>query len=293
MNGDSPLRQNYERVLARIDRACETARRPRASVRLLAVSKTFPAADVLALAALGQRAFGENYLQEALDKIAACRDERSRSNEQSPDEPTGERLGEQMCERLGEPTGEQAGEPPCRPLCWHFIGPIQSNKTRPIAEHFAWVHSIDREKIARRLSEQRPSTLAPLQVCVQVNVSDEASKSGVAPGDALALVRACRALPALQVRGLTAIPEPTDDASLQRRRFAQLRELHERIRAALDPEAAASFDTLSMGMSADLESAIAEGSTIVRIGTALFGRRPKAGDGKAEGRKEKGKSLDR
>ncbi len=237
MNGNSPLRQNYERVLARIDRACEAAARPRASVQLLAVSKTFPAADVLALAALGQRAFGENYVQEALDKIAACRDERSG-------------------------------------LSWHFIGPIQSNKTRPIAEHFDWVHSVDREKIARRLAEQRPPALGPLRVCVQVNVSGEASKSGVAPDEALALVQACRELPALQVRGLTAIPEPTDDASLQRRRFAQLRALHERIRATLDPQAAGGFDTLSMGMSADLESAIAEGSTIVRIGTALFGNRP-------------------
>lgn len=241
MNGDSPLRQNYERVLARIDRACEAAARPRASVHLLAVSKTFPAADVLALAALGQRAFGENYVQEALDKIAACRDEWSRAGAS---------------------------------LSWHFIGPIQSNKTRPIAEHFDWIHSVDREKIARRLAEQRPPALGPLQVCVQVNVSGEASKSGVAPDEALALVQACRELPALRVRGLTAIPEPTDDASLQRRRFAQLRELHERIRAALDPEAAGGFDTLSMGMSADLESAIAEGSTIVRIGTALFGSRP-------------------
>lgn len=240
MNGDSPLRQNYERVLARIDRACEAAARPRASVHLLAVSKTFPAADVLALAALGQRAFGENYVQEALDKIAACRDEWSRAGAS---------------------------------LSWHFIGPIQSNKTRPIAEHFDWIHSVDREKIARRLAEQRPPALGPLQVCVQVNVSGEASKSGVAPDEALALVQACRELPALRVRGLTAIPEPTDDASLQRRRFAQLRELHERIRAALDPEAAGGFDTLSMGMSADLESAIAEGSTIVRIGTALFGSR--------------------
>lgn len=247
MNGDSPLRQNYERVLARIDRACEAAARPRASVQLLAVSKTFPASDVLALAALGQRAFGENYVQEALDKIAACRDERS---------------------------GERSKAGPGEPLQWHFIGPIQSNKTRPIAEHFDWVHSVDREKIARRLAEQRPPPLGPLQVCVQVNVSGEASKSGVAPDETFALVQACRELPALRVRGLTAIPEPTEDASLQRHRFAQLRALHERIRAALDQEAAGGFDTLSMGMSADLESAIAEGSTIVRIGTALFGSRP-------------------
>ncbi len=257
MNGDCPLRQNYERVLARIDRACEAAARPRASVRLLAVSKTFPASDVLALAALGQRAFGENYVQEALDKIAACRDEWSRKCTQAQRDEV---------------------------LQWHFIGPIQSNKTRPIAEHFDWVHSVDREKIARRLAEQRPPTLGALQVCVQVNVSGETSKSGVAAEAALALVQACRALPTLRVRGLTAIPEPTEDTSLQRRRFAQLRALHERIRAALDPEAAGGFDTLSMGMSADLESAIAEGSTIVRIGTALFGSRAGTGGRPGAGR---------
>ncbi len=258
MNGDSPLRQSYERVLARIDRACESAARRRESVHLLAVSKTFPASDVLALAALGQRAFGENYVQEALDKIAACRDERSA--------PT--LAGPQQRQPLSWPERRQ-------PLSWHFIGPIQSNKTRPIAGNFDWVHSIDREKIARRLSEQRPSALGPIQVCVQVNVSGESSKSGVAPEEACALVQACRALPALRVRGLTAIPEPTDDVSLQRSRFAGLRSLHERIRGALDREAADGFDTLSMGMSADLESAIAEGATIVRIGTALFGNRPR------------------
>lgn len=247
MNGDFPLQQNYERVLARIERACEAAGRKRASVRLLAVSKTFPAADVLALAALGQRAFGENYVQEALDKISTCRDERSQPSE---------------------------GPGRTAPLEWHFIGPIQSNKTRAIAESFDWVHSVDREKIARRLAEQRPAANAALHVCVQVNVSGEASKSGVAPQEALALASLCATLPGLRLRGLTAIPEPTDDVSLQRRRFAQLRELHERIRAALAREAAGHFDTLSMGMSADLEAAIAEGATIVRIGTALFGNRP-------------------
>lgn len=249
MNGDSTLRQNYERVLARIDRACEAAARPRESVRLLAVSKTFPASDVLALAALGQRAFGENYVQEALDKIAACNDEWSMR-------PTG-----------AVPPG----------LEWHFIGPIQSNKTRAIAEHFDWVHSIDREKIAHRLAEQRPASRGALAVCVQVNVSGESSKSGVAPDEALALAQRCASLPGLRLRGLTAIPEPSDDFALQRRRFAQLRALHERIRASVEPAVAGSFDTLSMGMSADLEAAIAEGSTIVRIGTALFGaRRPRA-----------------
>ncbi|MCO5101019.1 MAG: YggS family pyridoxal phosphate-dependent enzyme [Burkholderiaceae bacterium] len=264
MNGDHPLRQNYERVRARIQRACAAAGRPVQSVQLLAVSKTFPAADVLALAALGQRAFGENYVQEAVDKIAACRDERSATSEPSLSPP-----GPQPRAPLTQP--ERQSRPP---LCWHFIGPIQSNKTRPIAEHFDWVHSIDREKTARRLAEQRPPPFAPLQACIQVNVSGEATKSGVAPDDALALVRACCALPALRVRGLTAIPEPTDDVALQRSRFAGLRQLHERIRAAIDPESAGGFDTLSMGMSADLESAIAEGATIVRIGTALFGNRP-------------------
>lgn len=258
MNGDFPLRQNYERVLARIDRACEAARRPRGSVQLLAVSKTFPASDVLALAALGQRAFGENYVQEALDKIAACRDERP---EAGATDETGSR----------QATG---GAQRSAPLEWHFIGPIQSNKTRPIAEHFDWVHSVDREKIARRLAQQRPAARGALQVCVQVNVSGEASKSGVPPGEALALARLCASLPGLQLRGFAAIPEPTDDPALQRRRFAELRALHEAVRAALDAQAAERFDTLSMGMSADMESAIAEGATIVRIGTALFGERP-------------------
>ncbi|HEY0878335.1 MAG TPA: YggS family pyridoxal phosphate-dependent enzyme [Zeimonas sp.] len=247
MNGDSPLQQNYERVLARIEGACEAAGRPRTAVRLLAVSKTFPASDVLALAALGQRAFGENYVQEALDKISTCRDERSQPNE---------------------------GRGPTPRLEWHFIGPIQSNKTRPVAESFDWVHSVDREKIAHRLAEQRPAARGALQVCVQVNVSGETSKSGVAPQEAFALASLCSTLPGLRLRGLTAIPEPTDDVSLQRRRFAQLRELHERIRAVLAHEAAERFDTLSMGMSADLEAAVAEGATIVRIGTALFGNRP-------------------
>jgi pyridoxal phosphate enzyme (YggS family) len=233
MNGDSTLQQRYETVLTRIRTACNAATRAPDAVALLAVSKTFDAPAVLALAALGQRAFAESYLQEALDKISRC-----------------------------------ASERPHPTLEWHFIGPIQSNKTRPIAETFAWVHSVDRDKIARRLSEQRPGSLPPLNVCVQVNVSGEASKSGCAPDEALDLARAVAALPGLRLRGVMSIPEPTRDIGHQRARFAAVRAVFERLRAdGLD------VDTLSMGMSDDLEAAIAEGSTCVRVGTALFGRR--------------------
>ena len=264
MNGPTPLHQNYERVLARIDRACKAAARAPASVRLLAVSKTFPAADVLALAALGQRAFGENYVQEALDKISACRDERSQAGS-------------------GNGARTWAADPDRDvPLEWHFIGPIQSNKTRQIAEAFDWVHSVDREKIAVRLGQQRPEAMAPLQCCVQVNVSGEASKSGCAPEAALDLARTVAAQPRLRLRGLMVIPEPTDDVALQRSRFASARLLLAQLREKLGreaPQVAAGLDTLSMGMSADLESAIAEGATIVRIGSALFGARPAAAAG--------------
>ncbi|HQP68699.1 MAG TPA: YggS family pyridoxal phosphate-dependent enzyme [Quisquiliibacterium sp.] len=233
MNGDPTLQQRYETVLARICAACGAAARAPDAVSLLAVSKTFDASAVLALAALGQRAFAESYLQEALDKISRC-----------------------------------ASERPDPALEWHFIGPIQSNKTRPIAETFSWVHSVERDKIARRLSEQRPASLPPLNVCVQVNVSGEASKSGCAPDEALDLARAVAALPGLRLRGVMAIPEPTDDVARQRAQFAAVRAVFDRVRAAgLD------VDTLSMGMSDDLEAAIAEGSTCVRVGTALFGRR--------------------
>ncbi|HPA91821.1 MAG TPA: YggS family pyridoxal phosphate-dependent enzyme [Quisquiliibacterium sp.] len=233
MNGDPTLQQRYETVLARIRAACGAAARAPDAVSLLAVSKTFDASAVLALAALGQRAFAESYLQEALDKISRC-----------------------------------ASERPDPALEWHFIGPIQSNKTRPIAETFSWVHSVERDKIARRLSEQRPASLPPLNVCVQVNVSGEASKSGCAPDEALDLARAVAALPGLRLRGVMAIPEPTDDVARQRAQFAAVRAVFDRVRAAgLD------VDTLSMGMSDDLEAAIAEGSTCVRVGTALFGRR--------------------
>lgn len=222
----STIVSNIAKVGARIREASQTAGRDPASVGLLAVAKTQPAGAVREAYDAGVRHVGENYLQEALDKQAALRD---------------------------------------LPLCWHFIGPIQSNKTRPIAEHFDWVHSVDRLKIAERLSTQRPAELAPLNVCLQVNVSGEASKSGCAPEDVPALARAIGALPNLALRGLMAIPEATDDPSAQRAAFARLR----RLRDALDLP----LDTLSMGMSEDLEAAIAEGATWVRIGTALFGAR--------------------
>ena len=225
----SAIADNLQAVQARISNAAAAVGRSPESVRLLAVSKTWPLACVLDAAEAGQRAFGENYVQEGIDKIAAV-----------------------------------SG----RNLEWHFIGPLQSNKTKPVAEHFDWVHSINRLKIAERLSAQRPAYLAPLQVCVQINVSGEASKSGCAPDEALALCRAVAALPGLQLRGLMAIPEPTDDLQAQRIPFCKLRELREQICAAGLP-----LDTLSMGMSHDLEAAVAEGATIVRIGTAIFGER--------------------
>ena len=260
MNAPSPQSDASSRLNAvreRIRRACVTAGRPDTDVSLLAVSKTWDAERVLELAALGQRAFGENYLQEALAKIETCAARQAEARD-----ATG-------TVRQGE-----AGRP--APIEWHFIGPIQSNKTRPIAEHFDWVHSIDREKIAARLSEQRPTQRSPLQVCVQVNVSDEASKSGCEPGEAAALALKIAQMPGLHLRGLMAIPEPTDDPAIQRARFATLRELAKSIAGelqAIDPALALRFDTLSMGMSDDLEAAIAEGATLVRVGTALFGRR--------------------
>ena len=200
---------------------------------LLAVSKTFSAEAVIQAADAGQVAFGENYLQEALDKQQAVQTLR-----------------------------------PDLALEWHFIGPIQSNKTRPLAEHFAWAHAVDREKIARRLSEQRPPDLPPLNICLQVNVSGEDSKSGVAPDEVLALAHVVATLPGLQLRGLMAIPEPADDIESQRKPFALLRALQQQL-----TDAGILTDTLSMGMSADMDAAIVEGATIVRIGTAIFGKR--------------------
>ena len=220
---------NLQAVSKRIALAARACGRDPSEVALLAVSKTFGADAVAAAAACGQRAFGENYAQEALDKIAALRD--------------------------------------CS-LEWHFIGPIQSNKTRAIAENFDFVHSVDRAKIAARLSAARPAHLAPLQICIQVNIGGEDSKSGVAPADAAALARAVAALPRLTLRGLMAIPPPSADPAQQRRHFAALREIRERI-----TRDGIALDTLSMGMSADLEAAIAEGATLVRVGTAIFGER--------------------
>ena len=221
---------NLQAVRERIATACLAAGRAGDSVSLLAVSKTWPAASLREAAVAGQAAFGENYVQEAVDKIAALRG-------------------------LG--------------LEWHFIGPLQSNKTRPVAENFDWVHSVDRLKIAERLAAQRPTTLPPLKLCLQVNVSGEASKSGCAPEDAPALAAAILRLAGVRLRGLMAIPEPGADVALQRRRFATLRATLERINA----ESGAGLDTLSMGMSDDLEAAIMEGATIVRVGTAIFGQR--------------------
>ena len=220
---------NLQAVHGRIARAAAAANRPPESVRLLAVSKTFGAPQIVAAWQAGQRAFGENFVQEALDK---------------------------------------AGELAHLDIEWHFIGPVQSNKTRSIAGHFAWVHSIEREKIAQRLNDARPAQLPPLNVLIQVNVSGEASKSGVAPGAERGLAAAIRRLPHLRLRGLMAIPEPTPDAAVQRARFALLRRLRESLQAD-----DAGIDTLSMGMSDDLEAAIAEGATIVRVGTAIFGAR--------------------
>ncbi len=225
----SAIASNLQAVRTRIAVAAKAARRSPESVALLAVSKTWPLDCILEAADAGQVAFGENYVQEGIDKAQASAN---------------------------------------RHLTWHFIGPLQSNKTRPVAEHFAWVHSVERLKIAERLSAQRPEHLPSLQVCLQVNVSGEASKSGCAPDEALALCQAVAALPNLRLRGLMAIPEPTEDPQAQRAAFRRLREIYEAVRAAGLP-----LDTLSMGMSHDLEAAVAEGATIVRVGTAIFGER--------------------
>ena len=229
----SPIVRNLQAVRGQIDRYARDASRDPHDIRLLAVSKTFGAEAVLAAAQAGQCCFGENYVQEAIDKQEAIRSLR-----------------------------------PELELEWHFIGPIQSNKTRPIAEHFDWVHSVDREKIAQRLSDQRPQHLPPLQVCLQVNISGEASKSGVEPAALPALAAAVAAMPRLQLRGLMAIPEPAIALEAQRRPFARLRELASQLQAQ-----GMALDTLSMGMSADLQAAIMEGATMVRVGTAIFGER--------------------
>ena len=225
------IANNLQLVRNRIQAACAQTGRPADSVTLLAVSKTFPAVTVRDAFHAGQRWFGENYVQEALDKIAELAD-----------------LREQ--------------------ITWHLIGPLQSNKTRVVAEHFDWVQSVDRLKVAQRLSEQRPAHLPPLQVCIQVNTSGEDSKSGVAPDEALTLAQSVAALPRLQLRGVMALPAPSPDPAVQAEALAQVRVVFEQLRAAGLP-----LDVLSMGMSGDLEAAVAQGSTMVRVGTALFGQR--------------------
>jgi pyridoxal phosphate enzyme (YggS family) len=223
------IADNIARVRVQIQTACQAAGRAADSVQLLAVSKTWGPESVRQAHATGQTAFGENYIQEAVDKITTLRD---------------------------------------LPLVWHCIGPIQSNKTRLVAEHFDWVHSVDRLKIAQRLSEQRPEHLTPLQVCIQVNVDGGETKSGVSPQDLPALAQAVANLPRLQLRGLMTIPEPAETEAQMRTVHHQAKDLFEQLRAQGLP-----LDTLSMGMSADMAAAIAEGSTMVRVGTAIFGQR--------------------
>jgi len=223
------LLQRYQHVLQRIHKACQQAERRPESVALLAVSKTKPVEDIELIAQQGQTSFGENYVQEALQKIAL-----------HPE------------------------------LDWHFIGPIQSNKTKPIAEHFNWVHSIDRLKIARRLSDQRPADKAPLNVLLEVNISGEQSKAGFEPQDLMQAASEIAQLPNLNLRGLMAIPQAVTDFESQRIPFAKMRSLLESLQKAL-PDC--QLDTLSMGMSGDLEAAIMEGATMVRIGTDIFGAR--------------------
>jgi pyridoxal phosphate enzyme (YggS family) len=226
---NTSIADNIARVRSQMAAASQSAGRAPGSVQLLAVSKTWSADAVRMAHAAGQTDFGENYIQEAVDKITHLRD---------------------------------------LPLVWHCIGPIQSNKTRLVAEHFDWVHSIDRLKIAQRLSEQRPEHLPPLQVCIQVNVDGGDSKSGVSPTELPALAQAVATLPRLQLRGLMTIPEPAETDAQMRAVHRQAKDLFEQLRAQGLP-----LDTLSMGMSADMAAAIAEGSTLVRVGTAIFGKR--------------------
>lgn len=234
------IASRLQAVKARISEAARAAGRAPGDITLVAVSKTFPPRAIAEACAAGQTAFGENYAQEGIEKIAA----------------------------LSRLSLEPQVASPERSLIWHYIGPIQSNKTRQIAENFDWVHGIDRVKIAERLSASRPDNKSPLQVCIQVNVSSEASKSGVAPDAVIGLAQTIMRLPRLRLRGLMAIPEPTSDTALQRSRFRMLREIRDDLlrRGVV-------LDTLSMGMSDDLEAAIAEGATLVRVGRAIFGER--------------------
>ncbi|WP_386081868.1 YggS family pyridoxal phosphate-dependent enzyme [Vreelandella sp. F11] len=229
------LDSSYAQALKRLHDALEGAGRAQDAAKLLAVSKTKPAAMIRQVWQLGQREFGENYLQEALEKQTELTD--------------------------------------LDGIVWHFIGPLQSNKTRSVAEHFDWVHSVDRLKIAKRLSEQRPAHLAPLNICLQVNISREESKAGVLPEALEELAKEVATLPNLHLRGLMAIPAPASDISAQRRPLAALREAFTALQSSL-PDAP--LDTLSMGMSDDLEAAVLEGATLVRLGTVIFGARPSA-----------------
>ena len=231
------IESHLQTVRDRIRHACAVVGRDVTQVTLLAVSKTQPSEAVAQAAAAGQRAFGENYVQEGVEKILALR-------EMLPD----------------------------LPLSWHCIGPLQSNKTRVVAEHFDWVQSVDRLKIAQRLSEQRPATLAPLQICLQVNVDGGANKSGVSPAELPALAQAVAQLPGLRLRGLMCIPEPADSEAGQRVVFDQARALFDDLN-----QQGLALDTLSLGMSDDLDAAIASGSTLVRVGRAIFGDRPAKG----------------
>jgi PLP dependent protein len=220
------IAENLQAVRTRIERAARASRRDPATVTLLAVSKAHTVARIREAVAAGQKAFGENYVQDALPKMNALPG-----------------------------------------LEWHLIGPLQSNKTQPAAQRFDWVHTIDREKIARRLSEQRPAHLPPLNILIQVNSSGEGTKSGVVPREVATLASSIKSLPRLRLRGLMTIPEPTADATLQRARFRAVREVFQNLKTDFE------LDTLSMGMSDDMEAAIAEGATLVRIGTAIFGAR--------------------
>ena len=230
---DHVLRDNLQAVQARIAAACAASGRSADSVQLLAVSKTFTADDVRQVAACGQRDFGENYIQEGVDKITALQG------------------------------GAQA-------LVWHCIGPMQSNKTKLVAEHFDWAHTVDRLKIAQRLSDQRPAQLPPLNVCLQVNIDGGETKSGIAPTEVLALAAEVAKLPHLVLRGLMTIPDPVEGFDAQVAVHAKARALFDEVKTALNlPQ----FDTLSMGMTGDLEAAVQAGSTMVRVGTAIFGGR--------------------
>jgi PLP dependent protein len=232
-NSDTVLRDNLYTVQARITAACAASGREAGSVELLAVSKTFSADDVHQVAACGQRDFGENYIQEGVDKIIALQDSKPA-------------------------------------LVWHCIGPMQSNKTKLVAEHFDWAHTVDRLKIAQRLSDQRPARLAPLNVCLQVNIDGGETKSGIAPADVLALAAEVAKLPRLVLRGLMTIPDPVEGFDAQVAMHAKARALFDEVKTALNlPQ----FDTLSMGMTGDLEAAVQAGSTMVRVGTAIFGGR--------------------